>query len=287
MKNLFLVFIFLSLNLFAQTTFPKLTGHVVDTANILSKQERSTIEEILTNHENNTSNQVVVVTLPSLNDKPIEEYALELGRHWGIGQKEKNNGVLLVIAMKERKLRIEVGYGLEGALTDKISHEIIEYIIKPKFKRKNYFEGIKDGVENILKAIKNEYTFTKNDENSQFGYVFLGGFLFILLSELVSKLFKFTKGRVFYQAILISIVTYFISLEAFYLSVMLSASLAIIVFAFFFYRDINSFDDTDYYSSSSSSSSYKDTLFDKDIFSSSSYSGGGGSFGGGGASGSW
>jgi uncharacterized protein len=287
MKNLFLVFIFLSLNLFAQTTFPKLTGHVVDTANILSKQERSTIEEILTNHENNTSNQVIVVTLPSLNDKPIEEYALELGRHWGIGQKEKNNGVLLVIAMKERKLRIEVGYGLEGALTDKISHEIIEYIIKPKFKRKNYFEGIKDGVENILKAIKNEYKFTKNDQNSNFSYVFLGGFLFIVLSELVSKLFKFTKGRVFYQAILISIVTYFIALEAFYLSVMLSASLAIIVFAFFFYRDINSFDNTDYYSSSSSSS-YEDTLFDKNIFSSSSsYSGGGGSFGGGGASGSW
>jgi uncharacterized protein len=287
MKNLFLVFIFLSLNLFAQTTFPKLTGHVVDTANILSKQERSTIEEILTNHENNTSNQVIVVTLPSLNDKPIEEYALELGRHWGIGQKEKNNGVLLVIAMKERKLRIEVGYGLEGALTDKISHEIIEYIIKPKFKRKNYFKGIKDGVENILKAIKNEYKFTKNDQNSNFSYVFLGGFLFIVLSELVSKLFKFTKGRVFYQAILISIVTYFIALEAFYLSVMLSASLAIIVFAFFFYRDINSFDNTDYYSSSSSSS-YEDTLFDKNIFSSSSsYSGGGGSFGGGGASGSW
>ena len=93
--------------------FPNLSGRVVDTANILTQQERSTLSSILQQHEEKTTNQIVVVTLSSLNNYDIADYGYQLARYWGIGTKEKNNGVLLIVAPKERQLRIEVGYGLE------------------------------------------------------------------------------------------------------------------------------------------------------------------------------
>ena len=105
-----------------------------------------------------TSNQIVVVILDTLNGYPIEDYSYQLGRYWGIGQKDKNNGVLLVIAMQEKKIRIEVGYGLEGALTDKISYEIINIRLKPNFKANQYELGILKAINEIMQVIKGEYT---------------------------------------------------------------------------------------------------------------------------------
>ena len=106
---------------------PALTGRVVDQAGILSPAVKAELETALAAHENNTTNQVVVVTLESLNGANIEEYSLELGRRWGIGQKGKDNGVLLVVAPNDKQIRIEVGYGLEGILTDALSGNIINY----------------------------------------------------------------------------------------------------------------------------------------------------------------
>ena len=152
-----LLFIFSFLNADITQYFPKLEGRVIDQANMLSPDVKKDIDGILKKHEKETSNQIVVVILNSLNGYTIEDFSYQLGRFWGIGQKDKNNGVLLVISMAERKIRIEVGYGLEGALTDKISHEIINYTIKPNFKANQYELGILKALNEIKAAIKGEY----------------------------------------------------------------------------------------------------------------------------------
>lgn len=141
----------------AAPTFPTLTGRVVDDAGLISPAARERLIDMLAKHEEQTTNQVVVVTLPSLQGYPIEDFGYQLGRHWGIGQKAKDNGVLLLIAPNERKVRIEVGYGLEGVLTDAVSHDIIQTRILPAFHSGNYEQGIVDGTEAILAALGGTY----------------------------------------------------------------------------------------------------------------------------------
>ena len=131
---LILIFTFSFLNANIEQFFPKLQERVVDEINLLSPTVKADLIKLLKEHEKQTSNQIVVVILKSLNGYQIEDYAYQLGRFWQIGQKDKNNGILLVISMEEKKMRIEVGYGLEGVLTDKISYEIINYTIKPNLK---------------------------------------------------------------------------------------------------------------------------------------------------------
>lgn len=146
------VFIF-STAAFAKPNFPALTGRVVDSANLLSLSEKTSLEQILTQYEIKTSNQLVVATIPTLQGLTIEEYGYQLGRAWGIGQKEKNNGALLIVVVNDRHVRIEVGYGLEGKLTDAISSQIIQTIILPKFRNKDYAGGINDGITAIITII--------------------------------------------------------------------------------------------------------------------------------------
>ena len=124
------------------SNFPILTGRVVDQASVLSPSIKDELETMLATHENNTTNQVVVVTIKSLGNSQIEEYSLELARHWGIGQKGKDNGVVLVVAPNDKQVRIEVGYGLEGTLTDALSSNIINYYIIPEFKKGDIQNGI-------------------------------------------------------------------------------------------------------------------------------------------------
>lgn len=148
-----LLFILLaSLPALAQT-FPPLTGRVVDTANLLKPEERSALEAKLKAHEDKTSDQVVVATVRSLEGYPVEDYANRLFRHWQLGQKKNNNGVLLLVAPQERKVRIEVGYGLEGALTDALSKVIITTAIAPQFQKGNFAGGIDAGVDAVLSIL--------------------------------------------------------------------------------------------------------------------------------------
>ena len=137
----------------ADPTFPALTGQVVDNANLLTPQQEASLSISLAALENKSTDQVVVVTVPSLQGYPIEDYANRLFRHWQIGQKTKNNGVLLVVAQNERKVRIEVGYGLEGTITDGVSSEIIQGTILPQFRRGDYGGGIMAGVKDIEDAL--------------------------------------------------------------------------------------------------------------------------------------
>ena len=141
----------------AAPQFPDLTGRVVDNAELLSTSEHERLTSLLAEHESQTTNQVVVVTLKSLQGYGIEDFGYQLGRHWGIGQEGKDNGVLLVVAPNERKVRIEVGYGLEGTLTDALSRDIIEARILPSFKNGNYEAGVQRGTEGILSALAGTY----------------------------------------------------------------------------------------------------------------------------------
>lgn len=141
----------------AAPQFPALTGQVVDEAGILSAPFESEISVQLAAHEHATSNQLVVVTLKSLQGYDISDYGYQLGRHWGIGQKGKNNGALLIVVPSERKLRIEVGYGLEGVLTDAVSRDIIERVMKPPLRQGQHEQAIRAGVVAILAALGGDY----------------------------------------------------------------------------------------------------------------------------------
>ena len=138
---------------FAEPNFPALSGRVVDAANILSAEDEAALTAELKALEDKASDQLVVVTLPSLQDYPIEDYGYQLGRRWGIGTAKLNNGVLLIVAPNERKVRIEVGRGLEPILTDALSRIIIENAILPRFRTGDFAGGIKDGVRDITLAL--------------------------------------------------------------------------------------------------------------------------------------
>jgi len=146
----------LAVSALAQIQFPELTGRVVDEANLLTPAKEAEISGMLRVHEEATGNQVVVVTVQSLQDRTIEEYTVELGRFWGIGQEDRDNGVLLLVAPNERQVRIEVGYGLEGLLTDARASVIIQNEIIPSFRTGNRVKGIVDGVRGILAALEQE-----------------------------------------------------------------------------------------------------------------------------------
>lgn len=129
--------------------FPALSGRVVDDAGLLSASDRDALTRSLAGLEAQTSDQIVVVTLKTLQGRPIEEYGYQLGRAWGIGQRGKDSGALLIVAAAERKVRIEVGYGLEGTLTDAATKVIVEATILPRFRAGDFPGGIKAGAAAI------------------------------------------------------------------------------------------------------------------------------------------
>jgi uncharacterized protein len=133
--------------------FPALTGRIVDQANVIPAATRDVIEPKLADLEAKSGIQLVVATVASLDGEEIEPYANELFRAWKLGEKTKNNGVLLLVAPKERKVRIEVGYGLEGTLTDALSKVIIVNAIAPRFKAGDFGDGVSRGVDDIITVL--------------------------------------------------------------------------------------------------------------------------------------
>ena len=138
----------------AEISFPPLTGRVVDQAKVLSAQTERTLEEHLAAHERATHQQVVVATVPSLQGQAIADYGYQLGRAWGIGQSKENNGALLIVAPADRRVRIEVGYGLEGVLTDALSNVILQQRILPKFKAGDLPGGVEDGADAVIEQLQ-------------------------------------------------------------------------------------------------------------------------------------
>ncbi len=137
----------------ADPTFPTLTGRVVDDAHVLSPQTQADLTAKLAALEAKNGDQLVVVTLPSLQGYPIEDYGYQLGRAWGIGQKGKDNGALFILAPSERKVRIEVGYGLEPMLTDAMSSLILQRAVLPKFRGGDVEGGVAAGTDAIVEQL--------------------------------------------------------------------------------------------------------------------------------------
>jgi uncharacterized protein len=131
-------------------TFPALTGRVVDAANVIPPDVEARLDQKLAALETQSHRQLVVATLPDLQGYEISDYGYQLGRAWGIGSKEQNDGALLIVAPKERKVRIEVGYGLEGIVTDGLSSLIIQNQIVPKFKAGDMPGGIEAGTDALV-----------------------------------------------------------------------------------------------------------------------------------------
>lgn len=147
---------FWSASAVAQPRFPALTGRVVDGANLLSAEDRAKITADLEALQTKSTDQVVVVTLPTLQGYAIEDYGYQLGRAWKIGQAGVDNGVLLIVAPNERKVRIEVGRGLEPQLTDAMSSLIVQNALLPAFRRGDWSGGIRAGVRDIIDVLQGD-----------------------------------------------------------------------------------------------------------------------------------
>ncbi len=133
---------------------PYLTGRVVDNAEILSPQARDRIAALSKAHEDKTSDQIVVLTLPTLDGESVEGYSTRVFESWKLGQKGKDNGVLVVVVPNDRKMRIEVGYGLEGTLPDVAAARIIRNVMTPAFKAGDYDKGVGDGVAAVVAQLE-------------------------------------------------------------------------------------------------------------------------------------
>jgi uncharacterized protein len=278
------------------------TGYVVDGAGILSPGTVESLNATLHRHEQETSNQVVVHTIPGLGGEAIETYSLRLATALGAGQKDKDNGVLLLVARDDRKLRIEVGYGLEGALPDVLCARIIREEIVPRFKQGDMDGGVAAGVDKVLAAIRGEYRPTASDRVRQtFGFLptlpeipiqpqIVVGIFFWLLSPiwffLGPKLFEVRGTPVCFGALPGVPLTLFLVSQYPWVLV----SLALLVLLYFhtqWERRRGASGSSGRGSGWSSRSGSGGSWSSSSSSSSSSYSGGGGSFGGGGSSGSW
>jgi uncharacterized protein len=300
-----LLLIFLAKLAFAFVPVPVLSGHINDYAHVLSDETISTLEKTLQQHEQTTSNQIVVLTIPSLDGQAIEETANQIFNTWQLGQKDKNNGVLLLVAIEDRKMRIEVGYGLEASLTDAHSSRIIRNELVPYFKQLSYDEGITAGVTAIIGAIQG--TYAAEDPGfwetliSYKGVPFpegllIGGFvMFILL--IFTSVAVLTEGAAGWGLFFFLLVFYLTFPFAILGSAIGFGILALYVGGFLYSRIylktsagkamLKKWEAKKGSTRSSGSYSSRSSYRSSSSSSRSSYSGGGGRSGGGGSSGSW
>ncbi|MEA1972062.1 MAG: TPM domain-containing protein [Candidatus Cloacimonadota bacterium] len=201
MKRNILILVLLFITALSFAKVPTLNSRVTDNANILTSSQQNDIETYLAQIERKTSSQVALLTVNSTNGIPIESYSMEVVDKWKLGQKGRDNGVLLLIALNDRKVRIEAGYGLEGILTDLKSGFIIREMVVKNFKKGDYYSGISEGLKAIGGLISFEYVISdkelakyknqnKRKKRSNFSF---GGMIFLFM--IVSSLFRGRRGR--------------------------------------------------------------------------------------------
>lgn len=179
-RSIFFTFSALVLSAFIASAadIPFLTGRVTDNAQMLTTETHKLLTDSLKMHEIRTTNQVVVLTVPTLDGESIEDYANRVFNEWKLGQKEKNNGVLIIVVPNDRRMRIEVGYGLEYILTDLTANRIIQHIMTPKFKNGEYDGGITDGALAVISILEGgnveENLGIGEEDASSKGYAFSG-----------------------------------------------------------------------------------------------------------------
>lgn len=196
----------------AQTALPALTGRVVDDANLIDPAAEAALVQRLKDFEAKSSDQIVVATIDSLNGEAIEPYANRLFRAWGLGQAGENNGIMLLVAKNDRKMRIEVGYGLEGTLTDLHSSLIINNVLVPAFRSGDFSGGITRAVDDIITVLEGnpeelEKRYQRNEDKIGvsgmdpivvlfiviWATLFFGGFALAFLTPIFGK--KLGPGR--------------------------------------------------------------------------------------------
>ncbi len=161
---------------------------VTDNAHVLSNEQAHALESRLVALDDSTSNQIAIVTIPTLNGYDVADYANKLLREWGIGSKKKNNGILILVAVQDHKVRIETGYGLEGAIPDVTANSIIANDITPNFKAGNYYQGLDLAVTSLGKAAAGEYNIKRTDNkkgHSVGGWFFAIFFVVILILSII------------------------------------------------------------------------------------------------------
>lgn len=253
---------------------PALTQRVTDLSNTLRPEEKTLLERELQDFETRKGAQIALLIVATTGDETIEQYGIRVAENWKLGRKGVDDGVLLLIAKNDRKLRIEVGYGLEGALSDIISKRIISDIITPRFKQGDYFGGIRDGLQAIMKVIDGEALpepkgSTAGSSNDSFTPLVI--FLFFLMIG-ATQLLRSLTGSIGASGIMAGVgwLVALIMGAGFLLSLLI----ALLVFILSFFGAYLPISSGSYGGGSWSSGG-------------GGFSGGGGSFGGGGSSGSW
>jgi len=278
-RSFVLLWLTISFSVHASPEFPKLDERVVDTVGLLSSSTREVLISELAAHERATSNQVVVVTLTSLQGYSIDDFSNQLGRHWGIGQKERDNGVLLIVAPNERKVRIEVGYGLEGVLTDALSHNIIQTVILPQFKKGDMPQGIVNGARAIVQALDGTFEPLPEKKDNDPGSIAAVLFIFLIgAGEMIA-------GRLNSRMQSAGVVGAVAFVFGWLITGLLGFGFSLAFFAMVFHFFIGGGGSDG--SGGSGIGRYGSGGFGSGGYSGGGFSGGGGSFGGGGASGGW
>ena len=289
---------FAQVSAFAQVAVPPLTGRVVDQTGTLSSSDISSLTQKLADLEQRKGSQVAVLIVPTTKPEEIEQYSIRVAEAWKIGRKKPDDGAILVVAKDDHRLRIEVGYGLEGALSDVTSERIIDEIITPKFKSGDFFGGISDGVDRMIRVIDGEALppppawthHSQSKSNTNWFAFFNPTNPFVIIGVLfLGNAMRSLLGRLVGSAVAGGIVGL---LAWYFIGSLIFAGIAFIAVAAFTMISDGFHSSTTYTHGSggwsrSSSSSSGGGWSSSSSSDSGSFSGGGGSFGGGGASGSW
>ncbi len=278
-----------------EPVFPALTGPVVDTASLLSTEQVKLLSEKSLSFQNSKGSQIAVCIVPTTSPLTIEDYGIQLSKRWKIGRSKIDDGIIIIVAKNDRKMRIEVGYGLEHAVTDLRAGRIVDYIMAPEFCKGDFYKGIDASIDSLITFInggditalssEKSESLTSSSAGSNPGFSF--GVALIVASVILFIVFM-AKGK----AILSLFLTYFPLSSGLYLtgagSISESAIIGVVLMVLFELIAImikkspsGGSSGSSGYSSYSSSSDYSSSS------GSDSYSGGGGDYGGGGASGSW
>ncbi len=179
MRKIFFFLIFFASVALASDDFPPRSNRLVtDYTNTLSPEEQNRLEHKLVDFNNATSTQIAIVIMKSIGGYDINDYAVQLANNWGIGQKSKNNGILILLAMESHGVSIQIGYGLEGAAPDVLAKRIIENDMIPYFKQGNFFAGLDKGTDTLISLVKGEFS---ADEYVKRGGQFPWFIIFIIL----------------------------------------------------------------------------------------------------------
>ncbi|MDD2828766.1 MAG: TPM domain-containing protein [Sulfuricurvum sp.] len=283
-RLLILSLVFIGVYAFAEPKFPELTGRVVDEAGLLSKAQEQSLADMSGTIERDSTVQVVVVTLKSLDGYDIAEYGYQLARYWKVGQRDEDNGILIMIAPKDRKVRIEIGYGLEAFITDAEAYEMIQSKMLPRFKEKDVYSGIRDTIDAIGTIVSKEY----QHDYGAYKPVHMNTFYIVAIALIPFLLIVFLAGTYYFSKqvtiafkLVVSVIIGGIAgflVWAFSHIIIISGIVALIVAIIAYYSDKN----TDYGSLITDLGDSAGNIGSGDSFE--IFSGGGGDFGGAGAS---